>query len=542
MSGPVAFSPHRIERSTIMTASSLPSAPGGPNRRAFLGRCAGCALAAGCVSAASIGSVRAQAPAPGPAPGARKPRIKLVFSHVPAGTPTWPYSTYDYETRKAALTSKLVAACPEIEFDVVTIHNGAAAKALAEQSKDVDGALVYMIGIWTGAGAAMAATGKPTLFVDDLYGGSGEFLTAFAAARRAGQNVAGVSSTSFDDVVAAARCLNDVADPAAAASFGARCMKVARSRYAKPGDVALAPGDEPPAVDVKAAVARLREATMLVVGGAMHNDADPITRALGTRLVPIDFATLDSYYKVADADAAKAFAAKWTKNAAKVVEPSSEEIDMSARMAVGMKALMAEHKADAIAINCLGGFYGKHMTAYPCIGFCQLNDDGQVGACEADTRSAITMLAMSYLTGRPGYISDPVIDTSKNQIIYAHCVAPTKVYGPGGPSNAYELRSHSEDRHGVSIRSLPPVGRMTTTLEIDAARKQVLVHQAKAVANIDEDKACRTKIAAEVKGDMAKLLASWDQWGWHRVTVYGDLIEPVAALADAIGFEMVRES
>src|SRR5574337_693990 len=36
--------------------------------------------------------------------------------------------------------------------------------------------------------------------------------------------------------------------------------------------------------------------------------------------------------------------------------------------------------------------------------------------------------------GRPGYISDPVIDTSKNQIIYAHCVAPTKVFGPGGPT------------------------------------------------------------------------------------------------------------
>jgi hypothetical protein len=465
----------------------------------------------------------------------------LVFSHIPAGTPTWPYSTFDYEARKDELKTRLIAACPEIDFDVVTIRNVDAARALIEQSKDADGYLLYMLGLWTLAGGTLAATGKPTLFIDDLYGGSGEFLTAFAGARRAGRNVAGVSSSSFDDVVAAARCFRDVADPAAAASFGARCMDLVRSRYARPGDLTPAPGDEPPKVDVQSTLARLKEATVLVVGGAMHSDADAIKNTLGARLVPIDFPTLDSYFKAADADAARAFAAKWTSNAAKVVEPSAEEIDGSARMAVGMKALMAEHKADAIAINCLGGFYGKHMTAYPCIGFCQINDDGQVGACEADTRGAITMLAMSYLTGRPGYISDPVIDTSKNQIIYAHCVAPTRVLGPTGPSNPYELRSHSEDRHGVSIRSLLPVGRMTTTLEIDATRKQILMHQAKAVANIDEDKACRTKLAAEVKGDMTRLLSSWDQWGWHRVTFYGDLMEPVAALADAIGFQLIAE-
>ena len=40
-----------------------------------------------------------------------------------------------------------------------------------------------------------------------------------------------------------------------------------------------------------------------------------------------------------------------------------------------------------------------------------------------------------YADGQPGYISDPVIDTSKNQIIYAHCVAPSKVFGPSKTAN-----------------------------------------------------------------------------------------------------------
>jgi len=56
----------------------------------------------------------------------------------------------------------------------------------------------------------------------------------------------------------------------------------------------------------------------------------------------------------------------------------------------------------------------------------ELDDRGFVGACEADQRSTITKLMMTYQVGHPGFISDPVIDTSKNRIIYAHCVALQK--------------------------------------------------------------------------------------------------------------------
>ena len=140
------------------------------------------------------------------------------------------------------------------------------------------------------------------------------------------------------------------------------------------------------------------------------------------------------------------FADRWIRQAQRVVEPTRDEIVKSGAMYAAMRQLMQDHGADAISVNCLGGFYGGHMEAYPCLGFCQLNDDGLVGACEADLESTVTMLAMSYLVGRPGYISDPVIDTAKYQIIYAHCVAPTKVFGIDGSSNPYHIRSHSEDR------------------------------------------------------------------------------------------------
>ena len=51
-----------------------------------------------------------------------------------------------------------------------------------------------------------------------------------------------------------------------------------------------------------------------------------------------------------------------------------------------------------------------------------------------------------------------------------------------------------------------------------------------------------TKLAAEVKGDIEKLLGSWEQWGWHRVTFYGDIKRPVQNLASLMGFEMIEEA
>jgi hypothetical protein len=152
-------------------------------------------------------------------------------------------------------------------------------------------------------------------------------------------------------------------------------------------------------------------------------------------------------------------------------------------------------------------------------------------------------VALTTLTGgRPGYISDPVIDTSKRQIIYAHCVASNRAFGPAGEANPFEILTHSEDRQGASVRSILPVGYMTTTVEFEQSRKQVLFHRGVAVANDPDDRACRTKLCAVPVGDIEKLFGEWDQWGWHRVTCYGDLKEPVYALADALGFKVVEEA
>jgi len=212
-------------------------------------------------------------------------------------------------------------------------------------------------------------------------------------------------------------------------------------------------------------------------------------------------------------------------------------------MYLGMKSVIQNHGANAITINCLGGFYGGHIHAYPCLGFHELCNEGLIGACECDVSSTATMLAFTTMTnGRPGFISDPVVDTSKRQIIYAHCVAPNKMFGPKGETNPFRILTHSEDRSGASVQSVLPVDYLTTTLQINNDRKEILFHQAIARDNDADDRACRTKLCAEPLGDIEKLFTMWDKWGWHRVTFYGDLKEPVFAMAETMGWKVIEEA
>ena len=466
-------------------------------RREFLGKCSACAAGMTAISSLDVSALAKNTKVFQSANNrTQKTRIQVVLAHPSSKEPCWPNIGYDFEANKAEFMESLTKNCPDVDFVPVTAMKDADAAKILQSEKQTDAYIVYLSGcLWGNVPETVAGSGKPTVLVDNLFAGSGEFLTSYARVRRQGLPVTAVSSSDFKDTVQAVRALDTIR--------------------------------------------KLKDSTVLVVGGKPDTK---IEECFGTQMKGIEFPEINQAYNTTDETAAKKWADKWMKEAAQIIEPTKTDIFKSAILYVAMTDLMKKYSAQAIAVNCLGGFYGGHMPAYPCLGFMQLNNDGLVGACEADQRSTITMLLMNYMVGRPGFISDPVIDTSQNRIIYAHCVAPTKVFGPDGPSNPFHIRSHSEDRKGACDRSLMPLGEMTTTIEFDAGKKQVIFHQGKTVENVDLDLACRNKLAVEVQGDVHKLLNYWDQWGWHRVTFYGDFKRQVFQMAQLLQFEVVEEA
>lgn len=480
-----------------MDKTSCPFSSVCVNRRKFLAGSGmgllGYALASpGEMIAAAVG----QGPsAPAPTLAVPKARVGLIFSHQPPDQATWPYQGFDYEGRKKQLTAKLKEACSNTDFVVGTALNADQARELVKQMADVDGFISYPVGIWTGAVDVVVHSGKPVVLVDDLYAGSGEFIGEYPRALRDKLPMVGVASSDFGDVAKAARLFEVLK--------GIQSAKI----------VDVAEND-------------------------ITEHAEQIKKLTGIEVIRIGGDELESYYQKADEKEAVRWADQWMKGAQKVVEPSRQEIVKSGKMHLAISSIMKDKAAEAITIDCLTLFYGGKMSAYPCLSFFQLNNEGYVGACEGDLNSTTTMVMMRHLVKRPGYISDPVFDTSKSQIIYAHCVAMTKPFGPKGRSNPYIIRSHSEDRKGAVVQSLLPLGEVVTTVEVNTAEKGLLIHSGKTVANIDEDKACRTKLAARV--NLEKIMTNW-RWGWHRVTFFGDYRKDVKDLAALMGFQVFEE-
>jgi len=518
--------------------------------RSLICRCVSCAvsrrgfLAAGCAACAGAASYLAGAGRLMAADAARKLRIRVIYClHAPVqNRPDWPNKGFDFNGPMESISAALAKQCPEFEF-VTSMASGAdqAGKIVADdKSAGIDGYMVYQMNCWNRVVQTVAASGKPVLYADFQFGGSGGFLVYNAAFLRAkAANVGFVASSKMDDVVAAVKCFAAVAGGKSPAEFVAAVAAARCAATPKPGDLACK-SDELKTISPEDCLARMKQSRILAVRDEKSGPAEPI---MGIPMENVSFAEVNEAWKSADKDESRSVADRWKKSAAKVIGVSDETLETSAAMYLGMKAVLKKHSANAITINCLGGFYGGHIHAYPCLGFHELGNDGLVGACECDVRSTATMVAVNALTrGRPGYISDPVIDTAKRQIIYAHCVASNKAFGPAGPANPFEILTHSEDRQGASVRSILPAGYMTTTLEILPARKEILFHQAKSVGNDPDDRACRTKLRGEPVGDIEKLFSMWDQWGWHRVTCYGDLKKPIFALADAMGWKIVQEA
>jgi len=507
-------------------------------RRNFIHSCTACAA---CMAIAPVALVTGSCSS---AAAKKKLKIRVLYSLHAAVQPgpDWPNVGFDFRPHIERINNLLSANFRDMEFISVLVTGPEEAVKIAEEDKSnpVDGYIVYQMNCWNRVIQTIAETGKPVIYADFQYGGSGGFLVYNASfLRQNNQNVGFVASSDMKDLISAVSCFRITGRGGSVAEF------VLATKKARLGSTPGVKLHKPLVNDINTlspdeCVKLLSESKILAVNDQESKIAEPL---MGIPLEYIPFSEVNEAWSSADHGESASIAEGWQKSALEVTGVPFETLVTSAAMYIGMKSVLKKHGANAITVNCLGGFYGGHIHAYPCLGFHELCNEGLVGGCECDVRSTATMLAFATMTGgRPGFISDPVLDTSKRQIIYAHCVAPNRMFGPQGATNPFRIMTHSEDRNGASVQSILPVNYLTTTLEINSESKEILFHQAVSIDNDPDDRACRTKLCAEPIGDIEKLFTMWDNWGWHRVTFYGDLKEPVYALAERIGWSVNEEA
>ncbi len=443
-------------------------------------------------------------------------KIYVVFFGKPKGIEGWPNLNFDCEQRKKYLFKKLKNLAEDTEFaggDIIYDSGGAKRiKEKIEKTKKIDGIVLYTLSAHFSAPSPeeILNLGHPALIVSDIFGGDIALLKAIDLIKKKKIPALPISSSGFSEL-----------------KRGLNLIKV---------------------------IHKLKESKILAIGKSKdfgdqahfwrrsyENFLNQVRINLGVKTIILGPERLNKYYEKISKKIAAKVAANWIRKSVKVVEPTKGEIIKSARFYLAMKGLLNEFGADAITIDCLPLFYERKIPAYPCLGHFQLNNEGLVGVCEEDLEAALTHLMGQHLTQRPGFVSDPVIDTAKSQIIYAHCVASARPFGKNNLFSRYKIRSHAEDGKGASVQVFLPKGYPLTTVKLNVLDKKLAIHQAKSIGNIEEERACRTKLAA--KANVKKILENWDfrTFGWHRVTFFGDFREDFCNLATLLGLTVVEE-
>lgn len=271
---------------------------------------------------------------------------------------------------------------------------------------------------------------------------------------------------------------------------------------------------------------------------ARQSQSDAMSKQFGTSFRYMSGNEFKAAFDAADLAQAKKEAADFTRGALKVVDATPQDILSGTRFYLALKNLLKQERANAITIDCFGTLAANTLPGYPCIAWSKFNDAGLYGVCEADLASTMTQILVTSYTGMPGFVSDPVFDVSRNEVIHAHCVSATKMKGLNGPSAPYILRNHLETNEGAVVQVMMPsnetitVARFTTPTEI-------LVSTAEVTGAVDSDRGCRSQIRTRVT-DAEKWLRNY-RAGLHRVIFYGDHTKTIDRLGRLMGFRAERE-
>lgn len=421
--------------------------------------------------------------------------------YLAAEKPHWPKPTMDVEADRKEVEARLaeVQRMHAVNVRLVggeTLHADADVKPWIEKTGDVDGVLIIPLTQPLPAFQTLVnSLSVPALFFSRPY--ATHSWSAIAGLQKAGKRIDVVASSSYGDL-----------DP---------YMKAFRT------------------------VRHLRKSKVIVgtaAPGGRKAQADAFSKHFG---VSFQFMSGNEFRQAFDAvqtrDAEKE-ATAFTKGALRVVEATPKEILDGLRFYLALKNLLKQEKANAITIDCFGTLKANTLPGYPCIAWSKFNDAGLYGVCEADIASAMTQMLVTSYTGMPGFVSDPVFDTSRNEVIHAHCVAATRMRGLNAPPCPYIIRNHLETNEGAVVQVLMPSNE-TVTVGRFTSPTQFLVSTAEVTGAVDSDRGCRTQIRTRVPG-AEKWLRNY-QAGLHRVIFYGDHTAAIERLGRLMGFTVLRE-
>lgn len=281
---------------------------------------------------------------------------------------------------------------------------------------------------------------------------------------------------------------------------------------------------------------QMEESRVLVVRGEERNET--VLERLGTKVRYVPRPVLHEMFDVMPAtEEAHELARDMQRLARKVVEPTREDCVNAARSFLTAKRLVKDEAANAITTDCLGMVTSKVVPTPPCMAATIFQDHGVTYGCEADLFAAISLMFVSYLFDKPGFMQDPVAETYKNVLIAAHCTSGTKLNGFDQSPEPVILRSHSESDIGVATQVLWKEGQPVTLVRFQDPNSLIL-DTGTVVGNVQTPPAggCRTSVEIT----MDRMEDARDVMGFHQVVFYGNHRRDVEAYCQMYGIKVIN--
>lgn len=195
-----------------------------------------------------------------------------------------------------------------------------------------------------------------------------------------------------------------------------------------------------------------------------------------------------------------------------VQEPSPLDLALAARVAVGLRRVVRDHRLGACTVRCFDLVTELGTTG--CLALSSLLDEGVVAGCEGDLPSTLTMLWLQALSGEPSFMANPQdLDPEANTLWLAHCTVARSLL------SGYALRSHFESGRGVGIEGDLPAGATTLARIGGADLRQAFLSDGEVLASGRSERRCRTQVQVFLHERLAPLLER--PLGNHHVLARG---------------------
>ena len=308
-------------------------------RRNFISSCSACAA---CLALAPVSLINTSCSSGN---SGKKMRIRILYSlHEPIQTkPDWPNIGFDFNPHMERINTALSKNFRDFEFIPALATGPEDAEKIAKKDIPdlIDGYIVYQMNCWNKVVQAIAKTGKPVLYADFQFGGSGGFLVYNSAfIRENTQNVGFVASSRIEDLLAAVSCFNVIRKGGTPAEFVAATAK-SRSKATKISGSYVLTANNIQSLSAEECIRRLNSSKILAVKDQNSEKAEPV---MGIPLEYIPFSEINAAWSKADKDEASGIVERWNKSALEIINVPHETLLTSAAMYLGMKSRSEERR------------------------------------------------------------------------------------------------------------------------------------------------------------------------------------------------------